>query len=162
MNTLYVKDKSGQYHVATSKIICDVARIEVDKHIPKKYRMDSPQTTILYLTMKMAGVEREVFGVLFLTSTNEIIDYVEMFSGTINQAAVYPREIIKEALKLNASAIILVHNHPSGNVSPSAADIELTNTITTVCEMVEIRVLDHIIIANNNYTSFTKAGIMPS
>jgi DNA repair protein RadC len=107
-----------------------------------------------YLKSTMGGLKLEQFRALFLNKKNILITDEIMTVGTIDQATVYPREIIKRALFHEASAIILVHNHPSGNSKPSKADIELTNKIAEACSAVSIIVHDHVIISNNDYFSF--------
>ncbi len=107
-----------------------------------------------YLKSTMGGLRLEQFRVLFLNKKNILISDEIMTIGTIDQAAVYPREIIKRALFHEASAIILVHNHPSGSSQPSKADIELTNKIVEACNAVSIMVHDHVIISNKDYFSF--------
>ncbi len=104
--------------------------------------------------------DREHFGVLFLDGQHKLIESKVMFSGSINTAAVYPREIIKDVLKLEASAIILCHNHPSGAVSPSNSDRVVTKKIKTACSSIDVDVLDHIIIGGAEYMSMEEAGLM--
>ena len=107
-----------------------------------------------YLKTSMSNLKLEQFRVLFLNKKNILISDEVMNTGTIDQAPVYPREIIKRALFHEASAIILVHNHPSGDIKPSKADIELTNRIVETCGTVNIAIHDHVIISNNRYYSF--------
>ena len=104
--------------------------------------------------------DREHFGVLFLDGQHKLIESKVMFSGTINTAAVFPREIIKDVLKLEASAVILCHNHPSGAVSPSSSDRAVTKKIKTACSSIDVDVLDHIIIGGAEYTSMEKMGMI--
>jgi len=107
-----------------------------------------------YLKTTMSNLKLEQFRILFLNKKNILIADEVMNTGTIDQAPVYPREIIKRALFYEASAIILVHNHPSGDIKPSKADIELTNKIVETCGAVNIAIHDHVIIGNNRYYSF--------
>jgi DNA repair protein RadC len=111
-------------------------------------------TLLDYLKISMGGLKIEQFRILFLSKKNCLIIDEVIASGTIDQAPVYPREIIKRALFHEAGAIILVHNHPSGSAKPSRADIELTNKIIDTCLSVNITVHDHVIIAGNEYFSF--------
>lgn len=123
--------------------------------------MDSPDTVKKYLSLKMAQhTKHEVFGVLFLDSQNAAIDYREMFFGTLNQTSVYPREVVRIALDLGAASVILTHNHPSGTVEPSRADIHLTNTLKSALTLVDVRVLDHIIIGGVNNLSMAEKGLL--
>lgn len=114
------------------------------------------ETTRLYLQAELAQQEREIFLVLFLDNQHRLIKQEPMFLGTINQANVYPREIIKTALYCNAAAIILAHNHPSGAARPSQADKEMTQQIKQACRLMEIRLLDHFIIGKGEYFSFSE------
>jgi DNA repair protein RadC len=98
--------------------------------------------------------------VLFLDSAHQLIDYTEMFTGTINQAAVYPREVAKRALIVNAAAVILAHNHPSGLVEPSQSDIGITSRLKEVLAVFEISVLDHIIVGKGRTASFAERGLL--
>ena len=91
---------------------------------------------------------RERFGVMFLDAQHSLIDYQVMFTGTLTQTSVYPREVVRAALTLNASAVILTHNHPSGDVTPSNADTALTKTLKAALDLVDVRVLDHVITCN--------------
>ena len=97
---------------------------------------------------------------LFLDTRHRLIDYVEMFRGTIDAAEVHPREVVKQALRLNAAAVIISHNHPSGNPEPSAADKALTAQLRQALALVDIRTLDHVIVAGTRTTSFAERGLL--
>jgi DNA repair protein RadC len=116
----------------------------------------SPQAVTDYLTASLRDLKREVFKVIFLDKGLKILGEKDMFFGTIDEAAVHPREIVKEALFQNASSLVLVHNHPSGKTEPSREDYEITQKIKTACQTVSIRILDHIIIGENQYFSFSE------
>lgn len=122
--------------------------------------MTSPSTVKRYLTLRASKHDREVFSVLFLDSQNRILTYEEMFLGTISQASVYPREVARRALMLNAAAVIVTHNHPSGNTQPSRADEELTKTLKSALALVDVRLLDHIITAAGQSTSMAEMGLV--
>jgi len=120
---------------------------------------DAPERAINLFRPRLAAEEREHFDVLFLTNKNSMIAVERLFSGTINQTSVYPREIVKRALELNAAAIILAHNHPSGNPEISRSDIAITKQIKSAAELIDVRVLDHIIItAGGGSVSLVQAG----
>ena len=106
------------------------------------------------------NTKQEVFGVLFLDSQNKVLQYREMFFGTLTQTSVYPREVARIALELGAASVILTHNHPSGSVEPSRADIHLTNTLKSALALVDVRVLDHIIIGGVDSLSMAEKGLM--
>ena len=116
----------------------------------------SPQAVTDYLTASLRDLKREVFKVIFLDKGLKILAEKDMFFGTIDEAAVHPREVVREALFQNASSLVLVHNHPSGKVEPSREDYEITQKIKTACQTVSIRILDHIIIGENQYFSFSE------
>jgi DNA repair protein RadC len=116
----------------------------------------SPQAVTDYLTAALRDQKREVFKVLFLDKGLRILSERDLFYGTIDEAAVHPREIVKAALEFHASSIVLVHNHPSGKVEPSREDYEITQKIKAACQTVSVRVLDHIIIGENQYFSFSE------
>jgi len=119
----------------------------------------SPNSVIDYARMKVGGEQNEFFMVLYLNTKNHVIDY-DCQEGTINRAAVYPRNILRRSLDLHAAAIILVHNHPSGLCDPSPADRRLTDSIKKVVETVEIKLLDHIIVSKAGYSSFAELKLL--
>ncbi len=116
----------------------------------------SPQAVTDYLTAALRDQKREIFKVLFLDKGLRIIGEKDLFFGTIDEAAVHPREIVKSALEFHASNIVLVHNHPSGKVEPSREDYEITQKIKAACQTVSIRILDHIIVGENQHFSFSE------
>lgn len=122
--------------------------------------MASPATVRHYLTLRAGLQEREVFTVMFLDSQNRIIATEDMFSGTLTQASVYPREVAKRCLQLNAAAVVLSHNHPSGSVTPSRADEALTRTLKTVLELIDVRVLDHVVTGGGKALSMAEMGLI--
>jgi DNA repair protein RadC len=122
--------------------------------------MDSPDDVKAFLRLKLAGLDHEVFGVMFLDAQHRVIVFEEMFRGTLTQTSVYPREIVKAALMHNAAAVILAHNHPSGSVEPSRADELLTTTLKAALALVDCRVLDHIIVASGGTCSMAERGLL--
>ncbi|AHG74743.1 hypothetical protein X808_2160 [Mannheimia varigena USDA-ARS-USMARC-1296] len=138
-------------------------QLQASKEMTKRYlaqqmefseMIQAPYMAIMYFQTELEDEEREVFMVLFLDNQNRLIYKEKMFFGTINQTAVHPREIIKRALKYNAAAIIVAHNHPSGSCLPSESDRSLTKKIEMACELVDIRFVDHIIVGKGDYFSF--------
>lgn len=122
--------------------------------------LDTPQVVREYLVTKLASLEYEQFVVLFLDARHRLITCDAMFRGTVSQATVYPREIAKEALRQNASAVILAHNHPTENPEPSRADGALTATIVEVLKLVDVRVLDHFVIGGGCVVSLAERGML--
>lgn len=120
----------------------------------------SPQAVTRFLQFKIATLEHEVFAVLFLNNQHSMIDFEIMFRGTVDSASVYPREVAKAALNKNASAVIFAHNHPSDTSAPSMADKQITERLSKALSLLEIRVLDHIIVARTSTTSFAELGLL--
>jgi len=122
--------------------------------------MTSPQAVRVYLKLKIAELPHEVFVVLFLDSQHRLIACEELFRGTLAQTSVYPREVVKAALAHNAAAVILAHNHPSGIAEPSRADELLTQSLKQALALVDIRTLDHLVVAGTNVISFAERGLL--
>lgn len=118
----------------------------------------SPDAVKDFCLLALASREHEVFMVLFLNSQHQLIEAVELFRGTINAASVYPREVAKEALARNAAAVILAHNHPSGLAEPSQADIRITDRLVSALDLIDIRVLDHIVVGAGGTVSLAERG----
>lgn len=123
-------------------------------------QLTSPQATLDYLRLLLANEEKEVFAVLYLDAHNRLIEAETPFHGTLTQTSVYPREIVRRALHHNAAAVIFAHNHPSGNPEPSHADKLLTCTLKEALALVDVRALDHFIIAGMDGYSFVENGIL--
>ena len=128
--------------------------------IAQRSVIESPESVKAYLSHELAGATREHFGCLFLDAQHRVIKWQVLFSGTLNAAAVYPRVIVEVALSLNASAIILAHNHPSGVCEPSMADQTITQRISDALALIDIKVLDHLIIAGSQSMSFAERGLL--
>lgn len=118
----------------------------------------SPQAVRDYLQLRLGDRAHEVFAVVFLDTQHRVIETVELFRGTLTQTAVYPREVVVEALRRNAAAVILCHNHPSGAAEPSRADECLTGALKAALELVDVRVLDHLIVTRREAMSFAEKG----
>ena len=121
-HALLVRDRDGSYRAASADEVLHQARQMLSRRVRRGATMSSPEAVKDYLRVRMAGLEHEVFTVLFLDAQNRLIEVKDMFRGTGTQTSVYPREIVKEALTLNAATVILAHNHPSGFAEPSRAD----------------------------------------
>lgn len=123
-------------------------------------KLASSLATQRYLAARLRAHTREVFACLFLTNHHQIIAFEELFQGTLTEANVYPREIVKTALAHNAAKVILAHNHPSGNPNPSQADKDITRHVKKILALVDIQVIDHIIIGQQENYSFAEAGLV--
>lgn len=122
--------------------------------------MDSPEVVRDWLRMRVGGKPHEEFGCIWLNAAHEVIEAGEMFRGTLTQTSVYPREVVKEALRINAAACILYHNHPSGAAEPSLEDEMLTRALKEALAMVDVRVLDHMVVTAETITSFAERGLL--
>ena len=162
MNT--VKTESAATYAATTNVAEDAIIAQAMSILESRLRtktttFTSPNQSKHFVRCKLQQLEHEVFSVLFLDNQNYLIEYTEMFRGTIDSASVYPREVAKAALELNAAAVIFAHNHPSGISVPSSADRNITNKLKSALELFDIRVLDHIIIGDTTY-SFAESGLI--
>lgn len=131
------------------KAVTELVRRSMAEAMAQRDALVSPAAVRTYLRLQMGRLDHEVFVVLFLDAQNRVIASEEMFRGTLTQTSVYPREVVKRALQLNAAAVILAHNHPSGSVEPSRADEVLTQTLRAALALIDARVLDHLIVAGN-------------
>ena len=122
--------------------------------------MSSPQVLRDWLRLYCAGLEHEVFLVLYLDANHHLIEAQELFRGTLTQTSVYPREVVKGALAHNAAALAVAHNHPSGQAEPSRADEFLTHTLKSTLSLVDVRVLDHFVVAGDQVVSFAERGLI--
>lgn len=122
--------------------------------------MNSPQVLRDWLRLYCAGLEHEIFLVLYLDANHRLIEAQELFRGTLTQTSVYPRELVKGALARNAAALAVAHNHPSGQAEPSRADEYLTQTLKSTLSLVDVRVLDHFVVAGDQIVSFSERGLI--
>jgi len=122
--------------------------------------MTNSDAAAKYLELNLASLEHEVFAMMLLDNQHRLIQYVELFRGTIDGAAVYPREVVKLVLMENAAAVIFAHNHPSGLAEPSQADIAITRRLKAALEQIDVRVLDHIVVGAGETTSFAERGLL--
>jgi DNA repair protein RadC len=145
------------------------ARLQASRELCRRWMLEdlraqpvlgSPNAVREYLAVHYAGKEREVFGCLFLDSRHRLIAVEEMFMGTVDGASVHPREVVKRALQLNSSAVILAHNHPSGVAEPSQADELITARLRDVLALVDIRMLDHLIVGGATVVSLAERGLI--
>ena len=156
--SLLVRDITGEYRLATADEVLRAAQRVLSGQLRGREALTSPQLVRDFLRVKLGMLEHEVFAVVHLDAQNRVIEYVEMFRGTVSQTSVYPREVVKESLARNAAALILVHNHPSGVTEPSRADELLTQPLKTALALVDVRVLDHLIIAGSDILSMAECG----
>jgi len=159
-SSLLVRDDQGRYLPASADQILAAARQVIEQKIQRGASFTSPATVKEYLCTKLAGLEHEVFAVLFLDTRHRLIEYAEMFRGTIDGAAVYPREVVKMALQHNAAALIFSHCHPSGNPEPSQDDRRITEQLKKALSLIDVRTLDHIVVGGDRTASFAEMGLL--
>jgi DNA repair protein RadC len=138
----------------------EMSRRYLAEQLQRGDALQNPDDTRQYLMARMRDHHQEVFACLYLDNRHRVISFDEMFHGTINMASVHPREIVRRALKHNASAVILTHNHPSGVAEPSHADRDLTTQLQKALALVEVRVLDHVVVGDGTAVSFAERGYL--
>jgi DNA repair protein RadC len=142
------------------RLISEALRILEGRFGVKGGVMSSPDQCRAYLKLKLAGYPYEVFGVMFLDNRHRLIAFEEMFRGTIDGASVHPREVVRSALKHNAAAVVFAHNHPSGVTEPSQSDLRITARLKDALALVEVRVLDHLIVGEDDGVSLAERGLL--
>ena len=140
--------------------IFEMSRRALNEQLQQRDVFKSPQQVRGYLVLKLGSLTREVFLVLFLDTQNHLLATEEMFAGTLTQTSVYPREVVKRALHHNAASVIFAHNHPSGIAQQSQADELLTKQLKQALALIDVRVLDHFIVAGNSTLSFLERGLL--
>jgi DNA repair protein RadC len=159
-SVLIVRDVAGDYRQVDADEVLQAAQEVLLGRVRGGDVLASPQAVRDFLRVKLGTLAHEMFAVVHLDSQNRVIDYVEMFRGTVSQTSVYPREVVRESMMRNSAALLLVHNHPSGSTQPSKADEMLTQTLKTALALVDVRVLDHLIVAGNDILSMAERGLM--
>ena len=158
-----IDETSGTYTVSEPITECDIlmmARQLAQNKLARGCIIERPSSVFLYLQTIMGCYENEVFGSVFLDNQHRIICFEELFHGSINAANIYPREVVKKALSVNAAAVIFVHNHPSGEPEPSHADKHITVQLREVLNLIEVRVLDHVVVGVKECISMAERGLM--
>jgi DNA repair protein RadC len=157
---LLVRGDYDELRAATTAEIIAAARRAMTRRVHRGTSMSSPRAVREFLAVKLGTLEHEIFAVLLLDTRHRLIDYVELFRGTINGASVHPREVVKLALARNAAALVLAHPHPSGSAEPSQADELITQRLKEALALVDIAVLDHVIVAGGETVSFAERGML--
>lgn len=160
-----VKTLKGEKGLGPAKIAAlaaagEIFRRTLREELIGKNVIRDPESVLNYLYASMRDRKKEVFKVLFLDKANRLIDEQDLFHGTVDEAAIHPREVVQAALDRHASAIILVHNHPSGRVDPSVEDREITRKLQSACASVDLKILDHIIIGGSRNFSFREQDLI--
>lgn len=150
----------GPHNIFGLKFVHEVSRRFLRERMMRKAYCRSSREVFDYLFHALRDLKKETFKVLFLDAKNQILEEKTLFEGTIDSSAVYPREIIKDALRYEATSLIFVHNHPSGDPEPSACDKDITRELVFAARLMQLKVLDHLIIGNNCYFSFSDQGLI--
>jgi len=159
MTTLYVRDASGFREAEATDVVGRAQALLAQRYRSGSPVLTSPERTREFLRVHLGGRDRETFGVLHLDNRHRLIAAEDLFCGTIDRASVHPREVVKAVLIRNAAAIVLYHNHPSGASEPSAADELITRRLKEALALIDVRVLDHLIVAESIY-SFAESGLL--
>ena len=152
--------KTGQLNDGEKQSLVALAFAVLQEQHQPGMLLSSPNQTREYLQLRLAGRKAEVFGCVFVDNRHCVIEATELFQGTIDGAAVYPRVVVQQALQLNAAAIVFFHNHPSGVAEPSHADEAITRRLKEALALVDIRVLDHFIVTGSESLSFAEQGLL--
>jgi DNA repair protein RadC len=150
----------GSARLAILRALPELAKRYFEASLPKGQAIRSPADTEAYLVAKLRDLPHELFCCLYLDNRHRIILFEELFRGTIDGTSVYPREVVKQALSVNAAAVIVAHNHPSGVAEPSQADERITRRLKSALELVDIRLLDHLVIGDGKASSLAKRGML--
>jgi DNA repair protein RadC len=150
----------GEAKYVQLQAVLEMARRALRERLASGVALGSPQAVRDYLRLRLQALEHEVFLGMFLDAQNRLLAVEELFRGTLTQTSVYPREIVKRALQLNAAALILAHNHPSGIAEPSRADEMLTQTLKQSLALVDVKVLDHFVVGSGSALSFAERGLL--
>ncbi|MEO8135807.1 MAG: DNA repair protein RadC [Betaproteobacteria bacterium] len=148
----------GAAKYALLQAVLELARRALKEELAVRNALNSPRAVQEYLRLTLAGLPNEVFYVMFLDAQHRLIAGEELFRGTLTQTSVYPREVVKQALHHNSAAVIFAHNHPSGVAEPSRADELLTQALKSALDLVDIKVLDHLVVAGGGAWSFAEKG----
>lgn len=157
----FIKNEEGMYRVRglvkPEEVVLMASNILFDQ-LADKEQLTKPTDAARFLQLRLSGEKNEVFGCLFLDNRHRIIEFDEIFRGTVDGAAVYPRVVVQRSLEVNAAAVILSHNHPSGDASPSEADRAITLRLREALSLVDVRVLDHIVVGFEGWVSLAERG----
>jgi len=160
INELMKIEGIGKSSALMLKLVNELCGVVLAEKIEKRDIISSPDAVRDFCRVKLGGETREVFMVIFLNTKNHVIKHQILQKGTVDHAAIYPREIATAALECLATGVILVHNHPSGDCSPSGADLKMTQTVNTTLAAVGIKLLDHLIVSNSDYLSLAEKTLI--
>lgn len=156
---LFAREKTC-YAPADPEQVLAAAQQIVDERMVRGTSFKDPAVACSFFRDKLSHLQREVFAAVMLDTRHRLIEYVELFQGTIDGAEVHPREVVRAALRFNAAAVLVAHNHPSGEVEPSAADRAVTSRLKQALALVDIRILDHVIVGGTKTLSMAGQGLV--
>jgi DNA repair protein RadC len=159
-HNLFIRRADGSVQPASTQQVLTAARDVLRHRLRRGALLQSPQKVGEYLTMRLGQLDYECFGLILVDGRRRVIDCVELFRGTIDAAAVYPREVIKLVLEKQAAAVVAYHNHPSGVQEQSQADELITRKLKESLAAIEVRLLDHLVLAASHVLSFAEAGLL--
>ena len=157
---LYVRESDSSYRIASNDEVIDNAKSIIKKKLMRVGKVASPNEAKEFLMLQLGDLDHEVFTCLFLDNRHQILAFEELFNGTINSSAVYPREVMKRVLHHNAVSVIFAHNHPSGYIATSSSDINVTKVLVDALKLIDVSVLDHIIVGKGECSSMCEMSLI--
>jgi DNA repair protein RadC len=155
---LYVRDQSGDFVVAESDVVVAAAKTHLGRRIRRGVKLTNPKLVRDFLAVNLGDRDCEYFCIILLDAQYRFLRFVELFRGTIDGASVHPREIVKLILEAQSAAVVLVHNHPSQNNQFSSADEQITHRVREVLDLIDVRLVDHLLVAGSQVISFAESG----
>lgn len=155
---LYVRSGTRSYKAASPDEVLEAARAVIGQRMQRGAAFSDPQAAKVFFRDKLGGLEQEVFAAAFLDTRHRLVEYMELFHGTVDGAEVHPREVVRHALRCNAAAVIVAHNHPSGSEEPSAADRAVTARLKQSLALVDVRLIDHVVVGGLRTVALAERG----
>jgi len=157
---LYVRDQGGEFVVAEGDVVVAAAKRHLGRRIRRGVKLTSPKVVRDFLAVTLGDRDCEYFCVILLDAHHRLLRFVELFRGTIDGASVHPREVVKLVLEVQAAAVVLVHNHPSQNDQFSSADEQITHRLKSALDLIDVRVVDHLLVAGSDVISGAERGLV--
>lgn len=157
---LYVRDQSGDFVVAEGEAVVAAAKTCLGRRIHRGVKLSSPKLVRDFLAVQLGGRDCEYFCIILLDTHHRFLRFVELFRGTIDRASVHPREVVKLVLEAQSAAVVLVHNHPSQHDHFSSADEQITHRLKNALDLIDVRVVDHLLVAGGEVKSFDESGLL--
>jgi len=157
---LYVRDQSGAFVVAEREMVVAAAKRHLGRRVRRGVRLANPKLVRDFLAVTLGDRDCEYFCIILLDAHHRFLRFVELFRGTIDGASVHPREVVKLALETQSAAVLLVHNHPSQNAHFSSADEQITQRLKSGLDLIDVRVVDHLLVAGSEVISLAESGLL--